>query len=281
MRVVPVIPAYALTEAELRGTVSRLPALFGRPLVVVNDAAASTTARTAMQLQSEALADVHFVPWQVGKAEAMRIAMTRVRDVDFDAVVQLDGDLKQPPEDTQCLVDAWTASGADMVVANRYAYQDLESQPHRATISGALAQIVRHMIQVDLFDCVCGMRLYSRALALAFVDLRSYGYGLEIEQLLIAGIHDATIVQARIRSDRQSGFTPGEKIVENIAAILAHGADYALGHETRTHLCSIVAAIKARRDFTIDLSAFGGRGCVSARWRGVQDEYAFGPDQNG
>jgi hypothetical protein len=198
------------------------------------------------------------LPFQVGKAEAIRRGLIRLlREKDIDAVVQIDGRQKQPPEDVSVLIDCFKKSGADMVVANRYAYKDKKLDRHRITISTTLAGIIKYFTGIDIRDAACGMRIYRVKLARQFLQLRSFGYGLEAEQLIIASLNKAQVIHAPIHSKPQEIYTSAEKIEDNLIALLAYAKELSMNNDAKATLSYFLFNIKQRNIFNCNLKAIG------------------------
>lgn len=256
LHVIALVPAFALSDDEIESTLERLPQFITSRLVILNDS--SPAAKLAVEgLFEKGKCDRLVLPFQVGKAEAMRQGIKyALSDQSCDAMIQIDGDLKQSPEDVSLIYSA-LAQGAELVICDRYAYQDLSSQSHRRAISGVLSRIMAHLTEYAFVDYVCGMRGYTRRLADRYAALRCHGYALEIEQVLLAWIAKATVECVPIKSNRQADWTPAEKIEDNLGAILVYADELGIDDTCRGSLSFVLTQIKARRTFSADLSDFG------------------------
>jgi hypothetical protein len=258
LRIRALIPAYSLSPANISNLINRLPEEAGIPLVVYNDVPDSNTLIRLRELEITGKIQTLILPFQVGKAEAVRRGLVELlKDENIDAIVQVDGRQKQPPEDVSVLIEHLKNSNVDMVIANRYAYQNLESDPHRKIASSVFSGIIRHFTGIDIPDAVCGTRIYRVKLAKAFLRLRSFGYGLEAEQLVIASLAHASVSYAPIHSAPQENYTPAEKIEDNLMVFLAYANELAIDYSAKATLCYIQSQIKQRRAFKCDLTGIG------------------------
>lgn len=274
--VAPIVPAFRLSPNEVAEILSRLPKTYERPLFVYNDDEAAL--RSCLEkLERERRVRVLYIPFQVGKAEAVRRGLKMLLDMSrAEVIVQLDGHLKQPPEAVGALVRQLISMGSGMTVANRYAQQALEDQQHRIAITRVVSAIVQELTGYRLQDVVCGTRAYSRDLANRFLGLRAYGYGLEIEQILIASCSDANIAQWPVESNRQEGATSAEKIEDNLYALLARGSELRISDSARAVLSFMLAQIKERKTFRVDLTLFADCGEIQFDYRASADSVADG-----
>jgi hypothetical protein len=247
---------------EIAETLARLPKTYELPLVVYNDDDASLRAYLE-SLEMDGRLHVVYIPFQVGKAEAVRSGLQVLLETSTaDVVVQLDGHLKQPPEEVAGLVQRLTNTGSNMIVANRYALQSMEDQAHRVAIAGLISTIIEQLTGYQLHDVVCGTRAYVRDLATHFLHFRSFGYGLEVEEILIASSLGASVDEWPIHSKRQEGATGAEKIEDNIHALISYGHEMRMPDPVRATLSFMLSQIKQRRSFEIDLTVFGNSGRI-------------------
>lgn len=260
--VAPLIPAFRLSPMEIAEILVKLPRAYELPLVVYNDDDAPLHAYLE-SLEMDGRLHVVSIPFQVGKAEAVRRGLQVLLETSTaDIVVQLDGHLKQPPEEIAGLVQGLTKTGLNMVVANRYALQSMDDQEHRVTIAGLISMIIEQLTGYRLHDVVCGTRAYVRDLATHFLHLRSFGYGLEVEEILIASSLGASVGEWPIHSKRQESATSAEKIEDNIYALISYGHEIRMPNTVRATLSFMLSQIKQRRSFEIDLTVFGNSGRI-------------------
>lgn len=265
-----VIPVYDLSMIQLVETIERLPDKIERVVIALNDAK-----RTSInKLYSINTREIVFIDigMQVGKAEALRRGINlSLRKFNSDIIVQLDGDLKQRPEDLQALISLVSSGNSDFAIANRYGYQNLRTQNHRMAGSQSFSILVSSLTGIRLPDVVCGMRAYNRDLAKLFVQSRSFGYGVEVEQVIIAAMHKAKISYQSVVSNIQHGATNAEKIEDNLYAILSYSSDLKISDSLLSMLCNILVEIKKRNDFQVDLDSFAIKARVYWKYLGIRN----------
>lgn len=250
-RTVAVIPASDLSPSELCATVGALPTNW---LIIISaNGLPPSTVQIASNLSSDRSVTVIESETVLGKAEAVRRALdAALRVTTFDTAVQIDGHAKQPPGQAVSVVAA-VEQGASMAVANRYAYQDLTYQPHRRAISCAVSLIIKTLVGVDLPDTACGLRAYSSSLAETFAtDLVAYGYGLEADQLCIAGMARASVCAVPVRSNHQADGTDTEKLEDVFHAIALRARQAKASEAQCSALYEYITALKRRVEFTIE-----------------------------
>jgi len=203
------------------------------------------------------------IPFQVGKAEAYRWAMEQMLfTTRCNIIAQTDGRLKQPPEELDNLIDALIERNHSMVIADRYTYQDLEGQEHRIAISNMLASIIDTITPYSCLDVACGTRVYKKSMAKEFLNLRGFGYGLEVEQILICTKHKALVSSVPVSSNRQHGVTNAEKIEDVLFALISYCCELGVPEDIKHLLCHMLVQVKKREDFEVDLQNFKRHGCV-------------------
>ncbi len=255
-----IIPAFGLMPLQIADIVERLPGDLEPPLVIVNDQD-ETLFECVKAMESENRISALHMPCQVGKTEVVRRGIEALLQRESpDIIVQLDGNLKQPPEVTQELIDVVLGSEYSMVIGNRYALQDMETQPHRLAVTNIFLAILGHLTRYSLQDAFCGLRAYTKSLAEHFLSARSFGYGLEIEEILIAHLKGAHIQNYPVKSNVQAGATNAEKIEDNLHAIISYAQDMGMSHKLRDLLCFTLAQVKRRISFSLDLAALDMKG---------------------
>jgi hypothetical protein len=266
--VASLIPAYHLAPKEIDEIVKRLSPAYETPLVVYNDEDKNLRDYLNFQHNCGQLR-VIYIPFQIGKAEAVRRGLqSLISTSKADIVVQIDGRLKQPPDEVAQIVEYLIDSKAHMVVANRYHLQNLEGQVHRATASGLFSAIVKQLTRYNLQDVACGTRAYVRNLAARFLATRSFGYGLEVEEILIASTLGLAVEQWPIHSNHQDNATNAEKVEDNLLAFLSYANETKMSDTFRATLCHMLANIKKRNSFDIDTSALGYQGVIHFEYVG-------------
>lgn len=255
--IAPLIPAYNLSSAQITRIIEGLPKDYETPTIVYNDQ--DTHLHEYLDsLKTKGRVQVVYIPFQVGKAEAVRHGLQALlKTSTAQIIVQIDGRAKQPLEEVFGVVQKLIETGSHIAVGNRYKLQDMRDQVHRKTISCIFSAILESTTGIKLQDTVCGLRAYIRELAVRFCYLRSFGYGLEIEQLLITATHGMTVIDCPVQSNRQEDATNAEKIEDNLYTLINYGHELKMSDNIRAVLCFMLVKLKQRQIFEVDLSAFG------------------------
>ena len=104
----------------------------------------------------------------------------------------MDADLIYSPKEIKSISKA--LNYYTMVVGNRYRQRVLDE--HRIGVTGLSPITINKIADVNLHNPMCGFRVYSLETAKMFCDkLRSKGYGVETEQLILCKINGLNIGQ--------------------------------------------------------------------------------------
>jgi len=268
-----IIPAYKVTIPEIEALLARLPKILGIPLIAYNDSDLELR-RFLRRLESKGFIRLFNIPYQVGKIEIMKQGINHLLSIsDADVIVQTDVHLKQQPEEIINLVECLLETGLGMVVANRYGYQSLAEQEHRRSASMCLSQIVEKLTGYQLKDTVWGTRSYTRELGVMFTHLNSFGYGLEMEQILIAAVNGFSVGECPVQSNRQADATNAEKIEDNLYALIGYCDSLKVSTLIMSTLCFMLAKIKQRVSFDIGMSPFNVDGIITFKYVGSGGEH--------
>jgi len=285
--VAPLIPAYKLSSTEVQNLLDRLPHGYETPTVIHNDEDQNLSLFLESLAKNKRI-NLLSIPFQLGKSEALRRGLCNVLETTAaDVIIQVDGDLKQPPEDIVGIVQRLSESGAQMVVANRYGLQDMAGQVHRVTLSGLVSTIIKRITGYKLADITCGTRGYVRDLGSIFSrKICSFGYGLEIEEILISSLYGFLVDECPTRANRQADATNAGKLEDNIFALIIYANDFDYSLDIRESLHFMLAKIKQRRSFDLKMQVFGGTGIARFEYMGdssipVINSYASGTDIDG
>jgi hypothetical protein len=274
IRVKPLLPAYHLTDQEVKNVLTGLPTNFDQPTIVVNDE--SDEINSAFSFFRDQI-DLVIIPFQVGKAEAIRRGLLRIlEDTEVEFIVQFDGRSKQPVAQLSKMVDFITEHNLDLLIGDRYSKQDLTDQPHRQQSINLITQIVKQITGYSLSDIVCGTRVYNRSAAHIFSNIRSFGYGIEAEQIVLAALHRLKVMNFPLQSSSQVDRTNAEKIEDTFQTFICYADALNISSNVRAALCRAMVLLKKRRDFSIDLADFGGTGIVRLIYQGgeIVDSYS-------
>ncbi len=152
------IPAYQAAPSV--GDVVRRTLPFAARVVVVDDGSTDRTGQVALAAGARLL--IH--PENRGKGAALGSAF---RDLFADpacaAVVTVDADGQHLPEEIPRLLEAWRATGADLVIGSREALF-AEMSRVRRTSNRISSRLISLFAGERLSDVQSGFRLYTRAL---------------------------------------------------------------------------------------------------------------------
>ncbi|MFE9500818.1 glycosyltransferase [Streptomyces collinus] len=271
-----VIPAYSVSQHEMRDLLESTSHTFSSAVIVENDT------RRLDRIDHPSPIEVRVIryPGPIGKSRALTLGLQELlKDQDISVVSQLDGHGKQPPRDVRKLIAAVNSATADVAIADRYSSQEMEGQRHRVTAL-TWTRVVEVIAGVRVTDAVCGMRAYSRAAAEIFASqMQSYGYGCEIEQIILCGRNGLKVCEIGVGSNRQADSTAAEKIEDNLQVLLSYAGGGALNSGQINTLCRIMSGVKSRDSFTLDCIEFGMPGMIRFEFIGKaeddEDSYAL------
>jgi glycosyltransferase involved in cell wall biosynthesis len=174
--VIALIPAYQ-EAPRVGGVVTAARALL--PVLVVDDGSTDGTADAARAAGADVIAQVP----NRGKGAALRLGFRAAADRGARAVVTLDADGQHDPAELRRFLDAWTATGADLVIGRR----DFRAMPavrRLANTLGGLALTVA--IGRPVPDNQSGYRLVSRRLMAQLERSAEAGFEFEVEMIAVA-----------------------------------------------------------------------------------------------
>lgn len=281
-----VLPAYGLSRDEVLGSLKRLPGEVGHIVVVCNDASIAPLSESDLSGVNRSVR-ILTLPFQVGKSEAVRCGIESILEDSCSngIITQIDGDLKQPPEDLEGIIHRLKQGTSAMVIGNRYGFPGIREQIHRVAAVKLVSSIVTFISGFRLIDTLCGMRGYRRELAEHFLRLRSFGYGLEIEQILLASKSNYWVENTPVHSKLQDEGTNAEKIEDNLSALICYCSEPGCSASVRAVLNNALAMVKRRVPFEVDLGVFGSEGIVRCecldKTAGNKNAYASGTCRDG
>jgi hypothetical protein len=256
-----IIPMHDATSDKISQLRKRLSPRISELCIVIND---STHQATRQQILNDSVIILE-VPFQVGKQQAFLIALEYVLNKSqCDVVVQTDSRLKQPPEEIEKLLDRLCETDSEMVIADRYTNQFMESQRHRIGITNMISSILSAITPYKIVDASCGTRVYSIKAAAVFRKMHGFGYGLEVEQILMCALHGFAIESIPVTSNTQYSSTNAGKIEDVLYVLISYCSRLGPTKAISNELCRILLMVKRRETFEVDLSVFKGKGII--RW---------------
>jgi len=151
-----VIPCHneAASIADLACTVQRyLPAV-----VVVDDGSTDDTGERARQSGAEVLR----LPRNQGKGAALRAGFRHAHGRGFAWALAMDGDGQHSPGDIPAFLSHAEATGADLIIGNRFAYAD-RMPAVRRFVNRWMSRRLSVLCGQSLADSQCGFRLLRLA----------------------------------------------------------------------------------------------------------------------
>lgn len=219
MTVSVVIPAHD-EEATIGDVVSRCristPELV--EVLVIDDGSRDGTAAAALRAGARVVRLEH----NRGKGIALRRGIAEAKG---DAVVFLDGDGQDWPEEIPCLVDALRPDVA-MVIGSRFLGQFDDGAITRSNRIGTevLTTVLNRLFSCEVTDPIAGFRAVRRS-ALIGCELRARRYDIEVDVLLALLARGGRVVEVPVRrSPRHHGHTglspilDGSRILARIVA---------------------------------------------------------------
>jgi hypothetical protein len=209
-----------------------------------------------------------------------------LRHWECDAIAQVDGHLKQAPSIVGTLYDLVMAGTADLALLDRYALQALSQGGHRRNISSLLSGLIASICGVKLNDAACGTRCYSVKLGKEFAaNLSGFGYGLEAEQVILAGIHGLPVSSIPISSNPQLEVTTADKILDNFLVINTYAGRMRASQDALIAIAHAVRSLRLRRDFKFSINSDPTIGDYRFKYvghaSGVPDGYVVTPRHRG
>lgn len=180
MKTIAVIPAY--NEEIAIGSVVLKTKPHVDMVFVVDDGSHDATAVIA----NDAGATVVRHEINRGKGAALKTAITKIKEMDFDAVVFLDADGQNNPNEIPRLVKALVEENADIVIGSRFINGDFVDIPaYRRTGQKVLDKITNHVASTDITDTQSGFRAFSRN-AIDKLSFKQDGLDIESGMLMEA-----------------------------------------------------------------------------------------------
>lgn len=145
-----------------------------------------------------------------GKGAAIKTGLRELVLSGAPWIVILDGDGQHLPEEISRFLAAANETGAEMIVGNRMS--DTRAMPLvRKLTNLTMSRLVSLFAGQEIPDSQCGFRMFSRELALAFLDVPTSGFDFESEMLVLAarrGVRIAAAPVSTIYGDEVSKIHP-------------------------------------------------------------------------
>lgn len=160
---------------------------------------------------------------RLGKGEALRTLSRLAMQLNPDVIVALDADGQHNPDDIPMLLKPIEADQSDVVVGSRYVHGSRMDAPlYRRLGLRVINYLYKAFAGIQTNDTQSGFRIYSKKGFECLVQCDSKGYGIESEQLVLAGKNGLRVMEVPI-SVRYKGLARTSK-----KSPLLHGADLIL-----------------------------------------------------
>ncbi len=161
-------------------------------VVVCDDGSTDMTADIAKKVG----ADVAKHEDNMGYGVAMQTLFKKVRELDADAMVTLDGDGQHNPDEIPLLVEPVLEGKADVVIGSRFLGDSEKNDVprHRRFGIKVITKLTDAASNSALSDAQSGFRAYGRK-ALQSLNLNENGMGVSVEVLMEAKKHGLRVVE--------------------------------------------------------------------------------------
>jgi len=191
--VVACIPAY--DEEQSIGSVVVRATKYVDKIIVCDDRSNDLTAEIAEGLGAIVLKHNR----NLGKGAALRTAFHYVSQLKPDVIVMLDGDGQHNPDEIPKLIKPILEENAKMVIGTRFSdHKSTEVPLYRKIGLTLINYLSRQSQNIEVKDTQCGFRAFNTEVLDIMKNLRSDGYGVEIEQLVLATKFGIPIVEVPI-----------------------------------------------------------------------------------
>ena len=203
-KVMVLIPCYQ--EEEHIGFVAGSCISLGYDTLVVDDGSKDETSAVARATGARVLQ--HEI--NRGKGHAVRAGLQHALDLEYDAVVIIDGDGQHLPNEISRFIDAFALTHTDLIIGTRMA--NTQNMPFiRRQTNRLMSWLLSRQIGHRLSDTQCGFRLISSKAIPIAIQCTSIGFSAESEILLhlaLAGYRISEIPVTTIYGDEESKIRP-------------------------------------------------------------------------
>jgi glycosyltransferase involved in cell wall biosynthesis len=131
-----------------------------------------------------------------GKGGALKTGFSYALENDFAAVITIDADGQHLPHEIPKFLQAWREEGPDLIIGGR-AHLFGQMLPRRRFANRISSSLIGWASRTNVTDTQSGYRLYSARL-LRGVKLRSDGFDLESEIIIVAGLRHFKVISIPI-----------------------------------------------------------------------------------
>ena len=208
------IPAYF--EEKRIGDVARRARVQLDCVLVVDDGSTDATADAAREAGAEVISHPH----NKGKGAAIKTGLAELTvRASVAHILILDADGQHLPEEIPRFLEEANRSGAALLVGTRMS--DTRTMPLvRQLTNRTMSSMISVLIGQHVPDTQCGFRMFTRELALEFMNTASSNFDFETEMLAIAarcGGKIAAVPVSTVYGDEKSKIRPVRDTVRFLA----------------------------------------------------------------
>lgn len=164
-------------------------------VLVCDDGSTDMTAEIAKRLGAEVIRHER----NMGKGAALRTLFMRAEELSSDVIVTLDGDGQHDPSEIPKIIDPIVRGEADMVVGSRFISGSWMDAPLYRRFGLRLINLFSKKEVKDVVrDTQSGFRAYSSKLLNLVRNCEVDGYGVEMEQLVVAVKNGFRVVEVPV-----------------------------------------------------------------------------------
>lgn len=221
--IIACIPAY--NEEETIGKVILKTQKYVDKILVCDDGSTDVTSELAEKLGSFVIR--HFK--NMGKGAALKTLFEEVSKLNPDIIVVLDADGQHDPSEIPHLIKPIVDGKADIVIGSRYVEKACNLAPFYRRIGLNLINFFSRKIgKIKVKDIQSGFRAYSRKPLKVIASFEAKGYGVEMEQLLIATEEKLRIVEVPVtirynglkRPSKRNPLTHGSELIVTLLRLV-------------------------------------------------------------
>ncbi len=216
--IVPALNEARSIAATVRGIQAQLPTADS---LVIDDGSSDDTAAEAYAAGAQILR----LPYNVGIGAAVQAGFLYASRNDYDIVLRNDGDGQHAPQNNLTLLEALSASDADMVIGSRFLDAGDYGTPRMRRLgSRILARLLSAIIRQRVTDPTSGCAAFNRKAIALFASAYPHDYP-EPEAILIAcrgGLRQREApARMMARQHGRSSITPLRSVYYMIKVLLA------------------------------------------------------------
>jgi glycosyltransferase involved in cell wall biosynthesis len=162
-------------------------------ILVVNDGSSDNSVKIAKQKKCLIINHKRNLGYGISVIEGFHFALKK----NYHYIVKLDGDLQHDPVYVSTIIKILRRGEVDYVITSRYQREiDRISIPpiERRLVNAMCTGAINAITGLNLSDVFCGFFGLTREL-LSKLNLKTKGYGLELEMILKAHFHKAKILE--------------------------------------------------------------------------------------